>query len=234
VRADQAAKHQLRLDGVDESARTRHSSIAPMAGKRTFAQSRPGAPDGVPVGDPRAEHSRLPLSDGGTRRPRLHSGSRCGRAARRPTAHDWLARRSSFCSKAEAPRRCRGPTQQPSPCFLEPGTPRFSGSRGGAIPLTKDLQIHDCQSDAVWHDGVGSGPVPRRFGTPPGSRSPNEPAAPSERVDPSGALPSEQSATAGRLPRLASLTRPGRDLQRRINVELLVCDARVPEGNDCT
>jgi hypothetical protein len=52
---------------------------------------------------------------------------------------------------------------------LEPGTPRFSGSRGGAIPLTKDLQIRRSKSDAVWRDGVGSGRFRGGFGTPPGS-----------------------------------------------------------------
>jgi hypothetical protein len=41
VRAHQAGNHQLRRDGVDESARTRHSSIAPM-GRQALVQSRPG------------------------------------------------------------------------------------------------------------------------------------------------------------------------------------------------
>jgi hypothetical protein len=61
---------------------------------------------------------------------------------------------------------------------LEPGTPRFSGSRGGAIPLAKDLQIRGSKSDAVWCDGVGSGRFRGGLGLRRALEVPMSPAAP--------------------------------------------------------
>jgi hypothetical protein len=79
---------------------------------------------------------------------------------------------------------------------LEPGTPRFSGSRRGAIPLTKDLQNHGFQSDAVWRDGVGSGRFRVGLGLRRGLRVPMS-LRPQRTGGPSDALPAEQSTPAG-------------------------------------
>jgi hypothetical protein len=65
---------------------------------------------------------------------------------RRSLAGDQGLRNRPICSYF--------PTARPG---LEPGTPRFSGSRGGAIPLPEDLQIRGCESVGVWLDGLGSG-----------------------------------------------------------------------------
>jgi hypothetical protein len=113
---------------------------------------------------------------------------------------------------------------------LEPGTPRFSGSRGGAVPLTKDLQIRGSQSGATRRDGVGSGRFRGGLGLRRALEVPMSPAAPVtgwtrppvavRAVDPGGT----------RLPWLASMTSGlAHHLRRTTNVESVWCDARVPD-----
>jgi hypothetical protein len=72
---------------------------------------------------------------------------------------------------------------------LEPGTPRFSGSRGRTIPLPEDLQIRDSNPpryDAMALHAVGSAGVWDSAGVLKSQMN----QRPCDRLDPSHALPS--------------------------------------------
>jgi hypothetical protein len=160
-----------------------------------------------------------------------------------PCAATLVGFRTSFRTLRTTVARCRSKRQGESetkPAILqalrpmarpglEPGTPRFSGSRGGAIPLTKDLQNHGCQSDAAWRDGVGSGRFRVGLGLRRGLGVPMGLAAPAN------------GWTRPTLCRLSSRHRRDSTPTTRIDdarpgprpeatsVELSLCDARVPD-----
>jgi len=108
---------------------------------------------------------------------------RCGSVLGNPVAaHLVLRTHGSGIQEIQQPRGIRAlPMARPG---LEPGTPRFSGSRGSAISLLKDLQICGFQPGAVWHDRVGSGRFREDLGLRRGLDVPMSlrPARPTGRV----------------------------------------------------
>jgi hypothetical protein len=123
-----------------------------------------------------------------------------------------------------ASRRARSETRTPR-CHrgfrvarpgLEPGTPRFSGSRGGAISAGKGLQIRGFRSDAVWRDGVGSGRFRGSMGLRPAVEVPMTLRPPVTGWTRAPVLRRSRRPPGTRLPRLTSMTSGlAHDLRRK-------------------
>jgi hypothetical protein len=96
----------------------------------------------------------------------------------------------------------------------------------------KDLQISTFKPGAVWRDGVGSGRFRGDLGLGRGLEVPTV-CGLGDRADASDALPCRNAAGHDSQDPVDDARTWPTNRRRTSDVAPAVCDARVPEGNDC-